>query len=956
MASWVIRFANGRVKGPYPTETILQMIEKGQLQGDEFVSRMPGGQWRELSAEPVFYDQILKTLEQAQRPVSEKERRQREETVIAPPPKENDLLWQKIESANSDAEASKSVESAVKHAAVAPSIEGAQSGVIEMKSVPKFEKEESLKKYLFPAVLALVLIFGAYLFLSESGSSDESKEKITLLAPRPSQGAISPEELKQKLNEALLGIEGDTFQGYFRAQSLLVSIVENSRELTRQQQLESRALLCTVYKFLWPHSKQSVQDIATIKLVRDGTRALEVTSPYADVCELVSVSTQASFREMRSTLDAVFAKNLAGFNMVPVLYQMKGELLALDKDYINAVGFLNSATELWPKWIRPKVDLAFVYIKGRKSEDLGKAATLLKSVIDANPEHKAARYILGTLEYEEYRNNENAFSQLSVATGLSDRAPVLIESRALQIYSELLLARNQKSEALKFARQALSINPNNAELKQLVLRLGGDDKSTGRNNHMQMLYMGESFERQGDCLAAQAEYKAAYEADNRNGIAAMKAGRCLWELNQSYEAIDWLKKAIKAEPKLVSAYALLSEYLSEQYDFLGATQILATANRENPGNYEVMRGFASLEYKKGNLRAAIDYAKRSLAIYDGDIENLIVLSRASSDLVSTSIAVSKSDQEKRQALAEEALRFATKAIELNPTHVKAQINYANVMSSVHGGSAGVRYLEEKTKAFSYEMEYRVGLGELLMREERFSEALQIFENVTAIDKKSKKAWLGLGVSYRARGNNNQALRAFLEAAVLDPTDATALFEAGRVYYETQRFQEAIEQFKRVNAINPNFPRAHYYIGRAALAAGNSEQALQEAKIEQKLNPQIADPYILMAEAYRLRRQFTDCANSYSQAVKYRPQGAEIYVRAAECYRQAGSVEVAEDMLTLALERESGLADIYREQAVIFEIKGDFRGAVRSYNIYLGLSPNAPDRRAIEVKLRALGGQ
>lgn len=60
------------------------------------------------------------------------------------------------------------------------------------------------------------------------------------------------------------------------------------------------------------------------------------------------------------------------------------------------------------------------------------------------------------------------------------------------------------------------------------------------------------------------------------------------------------------------------------------------------------------------------------------------------------------------------------------------------------------------------------------------------------------------------------------------------------------------------------------------------------------------------------------------------------------------------MLALASSRESGYADIYKEQGAVYELRGDVRSAAQAYNKYLGLSPNAPDRAEIESKLSRMG--
>lgn len=91
------------------------------------------------------------------------------------------------------------------------------------------------------------------------------------------------------------------------------------------------------------------------------------------------------------------------------------------------------------------------------------------------------------------------------------------------------------------------------------------------------------------------------------------------------------------------------------------------------------------------------------------------------------------------------------------------------------------------------------------------------------------------------------------------------------------------------------------------------------------------------------------------ALKLRPMGAEIYVKAAQCYRLSGSLEIADDMLSLAQQRESGYAEIYREQGSLFHMRGDTAAALRSFQKYLELSPNAPDRHEVEVMISKLGG-
>jgi len=59
------------------------------------------------------------------------------------------------------------------------------------------------------------------------------------------------------------------------------------------------------------------------------------------------------------------------------------------------------------------------------------------------------------------------------------------------------------------------------------------------------------------------------------------------------------------------------------------------------------------------------------------------------------------------------------------------------------------------------------------------------------------------------------------------------------------------------------------------------------------------------------------------------------------------------MLSHAAVQEQGLADIYKEQGAIYELKGEVQHAIEAYNQYFVLDPNAPDRAQIEQRILAL---
>ncbi|QLY25547.1 tetratricopeptide repeat protein [Bdellovibrio sp. KM01] len=962
--TWVVRTRSGQVKGPYSTEAILRMIGEGVFSGQEMISKLPDGQWTQISKEPAFYDKLLEALEGVVDVDPKKVQKMEAETVIMKPPSgqtnssstiPGGPTKESLANIKVDPNAGRKIDIYDVPSQVAPvTIPGtissnktktdAKATVIDLSNLKNMEKDQLVKTLKLPLLgLAAVILIGIWLLMDDGPARGD---KIHLLAPAKQSSPMSDADVKKKLNEALVAMEYDTFESYLDAQNKLVSIVEGS-----SSNLEVRGLLCVVYRELWPFAKQDAQDFKTISAVTQSTRAINVVSPFGRVCEAVKLLTLGKFREARSNIEATL-ESPEQFSLVPILYTYKAELLELEKDYNNAVPYFEKASQMWDKWLHPQVMLGKLYMSVDKYNE---ASQVLRNVLAKNPKHREAKILMGITEYRGFKKSDSAFSFLSAALESKSQVSPIVESTGLQVLAEIYVERNEKKKALSMAQKAFALNPNNGGLRQLVLRLGGSDKiSGGKNQTSDILFLGDQYVRQGDYLAAQAEFKAAFESDPKNGTAALKAAKALWQLNQSFEAIEWLNKAIKAEPKLVSAYVTQADYLSQRFDFAKATTVLTNAIRIAPNNYEVLRGLALLEFRKNNMAGAVNYGMRSLKAYDGDIETYILLSKANGSLALSIMPLNKKEIERKEIAGKDAVRFATKAVEVDGTNPEAQITYAKMLAATNGVDSGITYLNELIKRFSYTLDYRIALAEVMKSEDRWNQAKDIYERVVEADQRNKKGWLGLGESYKALGLNDKSLKAFLQAAILDPSDGEALFQAGKLYLETARYDDAIKQFKRVQATNPNYPRTWYNIGKAAFSSGDLNGAVEAAKMEKKLNPNIADSYILAAEVYAARKQFTECAGEYSQAMKLRPQGADIYVRAAQCYRQSASLEVAEDMLALAAARESGYAEIYREQGAIYEIKGDIRSAAQAYNKYLGLSPNAPDRAEIENKLNRLG--
>jgi tetratricopeptide (TPR) repeat protein len=943
---WIIRDTNGKIIGPYAKEAIFNLIDRGIIKGEEMIAIYPDGNWEPFVREIEFYDRLMDSLEGKRGDLKPSSHRQMEEnTVVMQLPKKE--ILENIDGKEGKKEAEKEKDPygirekkkdekvainnfhpdkkyKVKISNLIPVIDSQKT---KTKSLDKKKSEKNKARKQEKILLIFLIVFAMIVYMTFFDEQQPgSGTKIHLLAPTKTNASISKEDFAQNIGKVRGLLEKDNFSDWYESQNIMVKLAEGMPENT-----EIREMICFVHKELWPYSYQDAEDLKVLNTMTQTTRAINPGSLHGRSCQMVQSLLTGKLNEAKNQLDQLLVEGADS-----IFYAwIKSDLLLMEKDFINAQGFATSVNNVWPNFLRAQIILAQSY------EGLGQfqqAADTYQEVIKKNPKHKVAKLRLGIIEFENFRAVDLAWTILTSAINNSDLAPSTLEARAYRDLAEMSLLKNQSASARKYGEKAYKIDPIDPQIRELFHRLGGNKiNEVNDGKTAELVALGDHHARTGDCFAAQAQFKAAFDIDPKSGVAALKAAKCLWKINQSLEAIDYLKKAIINNPNYYPAYTLLADYFSQRYDFASANRVLSQAKANGEETHEIIRGQAQLEYRKNNFKVSIAMAKKATKIYETDIETHMILALSHLGM----------------GQVREAFHSAARAVELDSVNSEAQVVYAQVLHSYQGVDPAINYLENLIKQNQNVRDYKLAIANILKKEEKFAGALEIYRQVTAADPKNKLGLIGTGECLQGMGQMENGLSAFLNASTVDPTDPEALFKAGLLYFETGRFGPSIQQFERVLLVNKNYPRVRYLIGRAAFAQGDLQKAQEFANMEKKQNPNLADSYILLAEIYSATRKYSLCTAEYQQAIRLQPQGASIYVKIARCYRLSGSFDVASSMIEIAIQKESGFPDIYKEKGAIFQALGEYGTAHAAYEKYLALSPNALDKSEIEMLMSTI---
>lgn len=980
---WVIRLDSEQVKGPYSTDAVIKMIVAGVFSGSEEISAYPDGEWGALTKQPEFYDALLESLENPVEVDIKKAQKMEAETVVRAPPKvkkkavnEDTAVSYELPDAikkiiEEEKEELKRQEENKKKQILAPIAPGSSLGItkanlpkaivpkpdleqirdnnltIHMSDVKKLKDRE--KKKFIPFVIFLVLLVVGFYFLLAPSNTEVVKGWTLAAPPQKNEEKVTPDDARMIKRRMARAFQLGQIDAILVAHKDLAKVVTDY-----PKDLESMGMLCLAYHELWPYTRQTAQDLRSMSIVMQMARTVNPISRYSGTCQISYLLAKGQLPEAKSilitTMDSQIEPN---FSLYPFLNLIKGELFEYEQNFVNALIYYDLAAKTWPQWITA------IFQAGRMSLKLGKnneARSLFMEIKKIDPESKIALYGLGLVEILGFKNAEKAYQYFTAGFVSNRTIPKDFNIEALLNYAKILVDRNESKKALEVAQKGYQLNPSHRGLKELVLLLGGDDKVENAQN--EIILQGDQFARAGDHLAAQAQYKAAFEVDPKNASAAFKAAKSLWEINQTKDSIAWLDKAIKADPKFITAYTLKADYEAQKYNFREAAKTLLEASRKAPQNYEVLKGQALLESRKNNMMSAIQYGERAIRIYDSDVELLSLLAEANINFYQNAPSTKNSDSDRKEQAKKDAIRYATKAIDLEPSLPEAQITYAHLLAAVDGPLRGEKQLKEKIVEFPYTPEYRIALAEYYRAYEKFTEASEIYMQVYTANTKNKKAALGLAECYRIMNNPEMAQKFYNVASILDPSDVEPLFSNAKLLLELAsgreakaRLQQAISKLNLVKTINPNYPRVSYFLAKSYMELGDFKLALDLIREEKMNNPNIADPYLLGAELFFRKEQYKECAAEYALAIKLRPSSAELYVKASTCYRLSDALDIAEDMLSMARDRESGFPEIYRERGLIYEKKGQLNEARQDFERYLDLAPNAPDRMFFEGKIK-----
>jgi tetratricopeptide (TPR) repeat protein len=212
------------------------------------------------------------------------------------------------------------------------------------------------------------------------------------------------------------------------------------------------------------------------------------------------------------------------------------------------------------------------------------------------------------------------------------------------------------------------------------------------------------------------------------------------------------------------------------------------------------------------------------------------------------------------------------------------------------------------------------LGDNYYNDNDFIHAVQSYSKAIQLAPENATYYAARGVAYREMKDYPTAFDDFGKAIEIADGNYSWVFQnRGIAYFELNQYQPAVQDFTQAVKLNKTRYFSYYMRGRIYLRLLAYEKAISDFQSAIEVNQEHAISYSYLGLAYSETQRWEESRNAYTQSLRIDPLNAAIY------YYRA----VAEEHLI------------------------DFPAAVKDYNSYLELSPNASDRSKVMERIQRI---
>lgn len=331
---------------------------------------------------------------------------------------------------------------------------------------------------------------------------------------------------------------------------------------------------------------------------------------------------------------------------------------------------------------------------------------------------------------------------------------------------------------------------------------------------------------QGDLAAATKGYKAVLQLAPNHYDAAYLLAVALYQAGRVDESLESFDRAIRINPKKLSAHKDRGLILLRAGDFALALTSFDRAIELEP-------------------RLAELHINRGIAL-------------------------------KNLGRIPEAIKSQRSAIALNPKSAQAHNNLGIALSLTDAKDAAIGSFKT---AISFKPDYAEAyhnLGTALLELERFEEAVDPFQTAVKLKDDYIEAWSNLSLCFNKQSKNQEALGVLDQAVLLNGRNPVLHVNRGAILRELYHYNDALMDLRKAVQLDAKNPEAFFQLAETLACLENAPEALESYDTAISLKPDYAEAFNGRGTTLKELDRLDDAMTSIETAITLKPDFAEAY--------------------------------------------------------------------------------
>ena len=616
----------------------------------------------------------------------------------------------------------------------------------------------------------------------------------------------------------------------------------------------------------------------------------------------------------------------------------RDDLLLPEVDILNfkgraLLGLRNAiaAEDTYREWLATEPGSADAQVGLAKARALqgqaDEALELLGAVVAENPDHTDGWLALGNIHYglRDYQTAAEAFRRTVAAN--QPETNILAHIFALLGLSDCEILLGNATAARESVARLSSYAPGLAET---------------------LLQRARVYQLEGDYAAAGRELIELLNASPSDLRVMLMLATIQWRAGNIYQAQEYLNRIVALAPGNVRARKLLGQIQLQQQNTRLAVELLDPLLEQNQEDSELLGLLAIADMQRGETNVAMNRLRAAAELDSGNARAVMQLAegyvrsgepdRAVELLADHPRSTQQPFSREKILLAayrnlgrvDDAIEEAGALVEANPGSVPAMQLAARFYFALGKLGEGRRLLEQAIELAPRNIQTRLMMAKLDLRESRHAKAGENFQAVFDTDSNNLTASLGLAQVALERGDRDQATELLERTFIEHPGEPLPGLVRANMYLDSGRRGDAIDVADSVVQAAGDDLSVVRSAGRVFFEAGDLNRAEQQFQRAVERSPQSVVLLLDLARSLMGQGKFDEAVNVTQRATAADPSSVPARVLRVLSMTRLGQLDEAGELADALAEDYPEDASVVLAVAEVLAAKGRYTEAIASF--------------------------